>query len=193
MRYVVLKDRALGGLGRDRASTSISGNLSPNHAPVVSPTELEFSHNSYTFPNKHGTSKGVLYRLLPSLRVCFSGAMLVWRGEHTMSEPRTKTSNVVLKQRPYFQPCTAGSWIVMIPLIFLHESEKTQSYRRALLVGRWHGAGKYKGLAKYQYPNPWADPKSRSTLGFYNLPIGVLDSRIGGSTFWIFAGVWVSS
>ena len=45
--------------------------------------------------------------------------------------------------------------------------------------------------SRLTYPDPWADPKSRSTLGFQNLPIGVLDSRIGGSTFWILPGVWV--
>ena len=37
-------------------------------------------------------------------------------------------------------------------------------------------------------PDPWADPKSRSTLGFCNLRHRVLESRIGGSTFWILLG-----
>ena len=35
------------------------------------------------------------------------------------------------------------------------------------------------------FPDPWQDPRSRSTLGFYSLQftIGVLEPRIGGSTW----------
>ena len=39
-------------------------------------------------------------------------------------------------------------------------------------------------------PDPWADPTCRSTLGFIIYTTGVLESRIGASTFWILPGVW---
>ena len=48
----------------------------------------------------------------------------------------------------------------------------------------------------YFYPDPWADPKSRSPSrpqGSILYTIGVLEPRIGGSTFWILPGVWVGS
>ena len=46
---------------------------------------------------------------------------------------------------------------------------------------------------KHTLPDPWADPESRSTLGFCKLyTIGVLESRIGGYTFRILPGVWVA-
>ena len=42
------------------------------------------------------------------------------------------------------------------------------------------------------YPDPWADPKSRSTLGLYNLNHrSTRAQNWGGSTFWILPGVWV--
>ena len=44
------------------------------------------------------------------------------------------------------------------------------------------------------YPDPWADPTSRSTLGFCNLHhrSTVRECRIGGSICWILPGIAVS-
>ena len=43
------------------------------------------------------------------------------------------------------------------------------------------------------FPDPWAEPKSRSTLVSVIFIIGVLESRFGGSAFGILWEVWVES
>ena len=40
-------------------------------------------------------------------------------------------------------------------------------------------------------PNPWANPKSISTLGSHNLHHRSIGAQNWGSTFWILPGVWV--
>ena len=42
-------------------------------------------------------------------------------------------------------------------------------------------------------PDPWADPKSRSTIGFCNLHHRIARVQNLGIYFWILPGVWESS
>ena len=43
------------------------------------------------------------------------------------------------------------------------------------------------------FPDPWADPKSRPTLGFHNLYHMNIKAKNWGFYCWILPGVWVTS